>query len=67
MNRLIAYTLGKVGDALRSANLENERSQISRRESEEDMSINKKKIRREIMLNGEKVWITADTEQEYIN
>ncbi|MBQ8707833.1 MAG: site-specific integrase [Succinivibrionaceae bacterium] len=31
------------------------------------MSINKKKIRREIMLNGEKVWITADTEQEYIN
>ena len=43
MNRLIAYTLGKVGDALRSVNLENERSQISRRESEEDMSINKKK------------------------
>ena len=67
MNRLIAYTLNKVGDALRSANLENERSQISRRESEETMSINKKKIRREIMLNGEKVWITADSEQEYVN
>ena len=67
MNRLIAYTLGKVGEALRSANLENERSHIPCGESEEEMSINKKKIRREITLNGEKVWVTADTEQEYVN
>lgn len=29
------------------------------------MPLNKKKIRREIQINGEKVWITADTEQEY--
>ena len=29
------------------------------------MPINNKKIRREVSLNGAKVWITADTEQEY--
>ena len=31
------------------------------------MSINKKKIRREVVLNGVKVWVTADSEQEYVN
>ena len=29
------------------------------------MPINKKKIRREIVINGASVWITANTEQEY--
>lgn len=29
------------------------------------MSINKKKIRREILFNGQRIWITANTEQEY--
>ena len=29
------------------------------------MSINKRKIRRTITLNGVKIWITADSEQEY--
>ncbi len=29
------------------------------------MSIKKKKIRREVLLHGVKVWVTADTEQEY--
>lgn len=29
------------------------------------MPINKKKIRREIAVNGAKVWVTANTEQEY--
>lgn len=31
------------------------------------MSINKKKIRREVVVRGVKVWVTADTEQEYVN
>lgn len=34
---------------------------------EDHMAQNKKRIRREIMLHGERVWITADTEQEYAN
>lgn len=67
MNRLVTYTLNKVGYVLRSSNLENETLRSSRRESEETMSINKKRIRREITLNGVKVWITADSEQEYAN
>lgn len=67
MNSIIAYTLKKVGEVLRTANLENERSYSPCRESEENMSINKMKIRREITMNGVKVWITANSEQEYAN
>lgn len=29
------------------------------------MGVNKKKIRREISVNDTKVWVTANTEQEY--
>ena len=67
MNELLAYTLRRVEQKLRSANLENERLHSPCKESEEIMSINKKKIRREVVLNGVKVWVTADTEQEYVN
>lgn len=48
-----------------ASNLENRTIECSHGESEDTLPINKKKIRREIMINGEKVWITADTEQEY--
>lgn len=65
MNELFSYTLNKIGKAIQSMNLENKRSRSSYTESEESMSINKKKIRREITLHGVKVWVTADTEQEY--
>ena len=34
-------------------------------DKEAEMPINKKKIRREITVNGAKIWVTADTEQEY--
>ncbi len=67
MKSLLAYTLNRIGQKLNPANLENERSYSPCRESEETMSINKKKIRREVVLNGVKVWVTADTEQEYVN
>lgn len=65
MNPLIVYTLNRIGEKIRSANLENERSHHPCTESEDTMSINKKKIRREVVLNGVKVWVTADSEQEY--
>ena len=48
-----------------SKNLDNRTSLISRLESEDTMPLNKKKIRREVLVNGAKVWITANTEQEY--
>lgn len=67
MNPLVAYTLNRIGDRIRSANLDNERLHSPYVESEENMSINKKKIRREVVLNGVKVWLTADSEQEYVN
>ena len=50
-----------------AAILENRTSLRSCPESEDHMPCNRKKIRREIRINGEKVWITADTEQEYAN
>lgn len=34
-------------------------------DKEAEMPINKKKIRREITVNGARIWVTADTEQEY--
>lgn len=43
-------------------------SRISRNpcsESEDNMGVNRKKIRREISVNDTKVWVTANTEQEY--
>ena len=39
--------------------------QSSCTESEENMSLNKKRIRRTVKLNDTTVWVTADTEQEY--
>lgn len=38
---------------------------VSPSEEEDIMALNKSKIRRTIELNGVRVWITADTEQEY--
>lgn len=67
MNELLAYTLNRIEKKIRSVNLENKRLYSPGEESEETMSINKKKIRREVVLNGVKVWVTADTEQEYVN
>lgn len=66
MNRLIEYTLKQVERKVRSTlNLDNERLRPPCKESEERMSTNRKKIRREIVLNGAKLWITANNEQEY--
>lgn len=45
--------------------LENEILSRSRKESEDSMPLNTKKIRRPVTINGEKVWVTADSEQEY--
>lgn len=68
MKSLAAYTLNWVGQKLaQSMNLENKRPHSPYTESEEIMSINKKKIRREVVINGVKVWVTADTEQEYVD
>lgn len=65
MNSLITYTLNRIGRKFQSANLENQITCSSREERGETMSINKKKIRREVLLHGVKVWVTADSEQEY--
>ncbi len=68
MNPLAVYTLNWIGRKLsQSANLDNERLHSPYLESEETMSVNKKKIRREVVLNGVKVWVTANSEQEYVN
>lgn len=67
MNELVTYTLNRIGQKLQSANLDNWKAFCSREESEGNMSINKKKIRREVEVHGVKVWVTADTEQEYVN
>lgn len=67
MNRLVTYTLNRIERKLQSANLDNWKGFCSRKESEDNMSINKKKIRREVEVHGVKVWVTADTEQEYVN
>lgn len=67
MNRLVTYTLNRIERKLQSANLDNWKGFYSREESEDNMSINKKKIRRQVEIHGVKVWITADTEQEYAN
>lgn len=67
MNERIAYTLNRIGRKLQSANIDSWKGFCSRKESEDEMSINKKKIRREVEVHGVKVWVTADTEQEYVN
>lgn len=67
MNELMAYTLNRIGQKLQSANLDNWKGFCSCEESEDKMSINRKKIRREVEVHGVKVWVTADTEQEYVN
>ena len=67
MNKLLSYTLRRIEDKIRSENLENKRMYSPYKESGETMSVNNKKIRRQVILNGVKLWITADTEQEYVN
>lgn len=67
MNELVVYTLNRIGQKLQSANLDNWNGFCLREESEDKMSINRKKIRREVEVHGVKVWVTADTEQEYVN
>ena len=59
MNRLLAYTLSRI------SNLDNRKACSPGRENE--MSVNKKRIRREIVISGTKMWVTADTEQEYVD
>ena len=51
--------------AVSAAHLDNRSTRVAREESEEHMPINSKKIRRKFTLNGEEVWVTANTEQEY--
>lgn len=65
MKELFTYTLKMIERYAQPTNLENKRSCSFYTESEENMSVNKKKIRREVVLHGVKVWVTADTEQEY--
>lgn len=67
MKGLFTYTLDMIEHVVQSTNLENKRSCSFYTESEENMSVNKKKIRREVVLHGVKVWVTADTEQEYVD
>lgn len=43
------------------------RKHLSGSEREQSMPINKQKIRRQIVINGERVWVTANSEQEYVN
>ena len=51
----------------RSMHLDNPNKPFPRSESEDQMPLNNKKIRREVCINGAKVWVTANTEQEYAN
>lgn len=67
MNERMAYTLNRIGRKLQSTNIDSWKGFCSRKESEDEMSINKKRIRREVEVYGVKVWVTADTEQEYVN
>lgn len=65
MNKLIKYTLDKIIDTALSEHLENRIMRTSLVEREENVSLNKYKIRRQIMINGNKVWVCGNTEQEY--
>lgn len=66
MNRIAAYTLNWLNRQRPSApNLDNSIIRSSCIESEENMSLNKKRIRRAVEFDGATVWITADTEREY--
>lgn len=49
------------------ANLDNRETHPNRPRERTDMPKNNKKIRREVTINGTNVWITADTEQDYVN
>lgn len=48
-------------------NLGNRIARPYKPDKEEPLPLNRKKIRREVMINGAKVWVTADTEQEYVD
>ena len=64
MKTLLDYTFGLIRD-IGSMLLENQRSRFPQQESEENMPLNNAKIRRKFTLNGEIIWITANSEQEY--
>lgn len=49
----------------KTTKLDNRKARYPCIESEDIMALNTKKIRRPIRINGEQVWITADSEQEY--
>ena len=51
--------------AQRRANLDNVIERSSCKESEEEMSVNKYKIRREVVIDGKHMWVSANSEQEY--
>lgn len=68
MNKLIRYTLNRIGQKLCSTEyLDNRAAYLPREESEEEMPLNTSKIRRQVTVNGTKVWLTANSEQEYAN
>lgn len=68
MNKLIRYTLNRIGQKLCSSeDLDNRAAYLPREESEEEMPLNTSKIRRQVTVNGTKVWLTANSEQEYAN
>lgn len=48
-----------------TAHLENRTAAVPDPESEAIMPPNKKKIRREVSVNGRRVWVSGSTEQEY--
>lgn len=49
----------------KSVHLDNRTNRPYKPDKEAEVPINKKRIRREIVVNGAKIWVTADTEQEY--
>lgn len=74
MSAATVYTLEQVEEIAQRAaakaiesvsHFENRYMSVLHRESEERMSINKAKIRRPILLNGVRVWVSGDSEQEY--
>lgn len=57
--------MGIFSKYIKGTNLDNRTASPYKPEKEQTMPLNKKKIRREVTLNGARVWVTADTEQEY--
>ena len=59
VKRTVAETMKSI------SNLDNGDILFSDPEREENMPLNDRKIRRPIILNGTRVWVTGNTEQEY--